>query len=211
MIWRDWERGTIIIPKAKWSQFRLVLIGLYNALLQKDFLEAKELYLQVKSAGAYKRGEAKYQSRQECIAEYCGFELDGWVSSLDKWEKYERFCSMLFCEDEDGEKTKLQLPKKNQLAYLPSNGEKDIQFCGARISFNNKSHFVQWEVQEGPNACEVARSHPIAQEFFRQLERMEWAKGTGGRIIGNDNCNVNPELKTEQKEDYVKVRFGKLI
>ena len=181
------ERGVFIIPRGEYTQFRKVFIDYYNALLQKDFLEAKALYPEVKAAGPYFRGEEKHQARVDVIKSHCKKNCLKATDEMDV--KFSRLYSMFFMEDESGGFTKLQSPKMNQIPFLPPTGDVVISFCGASISFRNSGNSVCWEVRGVESDCEVARSHPIAKEFFRRLNSMRWSGGSGGKIIRQSNVH----------------------
>ena len=186
------ERGVLVIPKAKYTLFRKVFIDYYNALLQKDFLEAKQIYPEVKSAGLYLRGEEKHQARVDVIAKHCGENLS--KEAVLNSVKFNRLYAMLFTEDDSGDQKKLQSPKMNQIPYLPPTGDVVIPVPFASISFRNSSHSVRWEVRGDEANCEAARSHPISREFFRRLTVMEWTTGSGGKISRKDSVEKYGKL-----------------
>lgn len=60
--------------------------------------------------------------------------------------------------------------------------------CG-EPSITFRGRIVTWKVPEGNHACDVGRVHPIAVAFFDALKRVNWTRGSGGKIVGNNEYN----------------------
>ncbi len=57
--------------------------------------------------------------------------------------------------------------------------------CGEpSIHFDKRK--VTWSVPENNHACDRARTHLLAREFFGLLETVTWTRGSGGDIVGNN-------------------------
>ena len=68
--------------------------------------------------------------------------------------------------------------------------------CGEPlITFDRGKRSVRWEVPEGNHARDHGRNHPIAQALFKALDRVQWTRGTGGKIVGNDEYNRDSEYE----------------
>lgn len=52
-----------------------------------------------------------------------------------------------------------------------------------------KGREVTWSVEENNHAPERANADPVAKAFFQALDRVEWTRGSGGVIVGNDEYN----------------------
>jgi hypothetical protein len=57
------------------------------------------------------------------------------------------------------------------------------------IELNHDKRTVHWSVYEGNHACEEARRTPEARRLFKALDRIQWTRGSGGTIAGNDEYN----------------------
>ena len=68
----------------------------------------------------------------------------------------------------------------------------DMRFeCGggSTLDFARKGRRIDWSVEDNNHAREYGRDHPIAQYFFGRLQRVNWTRGTGGEVWGNDEYN----------------------
>ena len=77
--------------------------------------------------------------------------------------------------------------------------------CGAR--FDRAQRTVHWSVEENNHSCDRAYETWLAKALFPALARVEWTRGTGGTIVGNDEYN------RDSREDggggnYPKRSFG---
>jgi hypothetical protein len=70
--------------------------------------------------------------------------------------------------------------------------------CGSEcgIIFKPDGHSVSWYVGENNHARDYGREHPLAKLFFRELEELNWTRGSGGEIIGNDEYNQDAGYAT---------------
>ncbi len=53
---------------------------------------------------------------------------------------------------------------------------------GAYISFSPKEKTVHWSVSENNHAVECAGISPVTKALFMALSKVEWVRGTGGKI-----------------------------
>jgi hypothetical protein len=87
-------------------------------------------------------------------------------------------------------------PLKTDFAPLPW---KTVAFtaswdeCG--VTFDLKARTVRWGVSENNHAVERARESWLGRAFFRALDRVNWTRGTGGTIVGNDEYNSDSEYE----------------
>ena len=80
-------------------------------------------------------------------------------------------------------------PRKNDFPLL-GRDKKSIDVGGeACIAFNDDSRTVVWRVSENNHACDYAHEHPMGKAFFQAMSQVNWTRGTGGTIIGNDEYN----------------------
>jgi hypothetical protein len=63
-----------------------------------------------------------------------------------------------------------------------------------------------WSVSENNRAVEDARESPVGRAFFGALRRVEWTRGSGGTLWGNDE--YNQEGYGEGGGNYVTAEYG---
>jgi hypothetical protein len=98
-------------------------------------------------------------------------------------------------------------PRKNAFKMLKQNAEGVPVGHEAGITFVKKLRTVIWSVYENNHAVENAHNHPTGKEFFRRLNRVEWTRGTGGEIVGNDEYNTDSR-EAGRGANYVTSRYG---
>lgn len=59
----------------------------------------------------------------------------------------------------------------------------------ASITLDAKARAVRWTVYENNHAREHARDHKLAKTLFYALNHIDWTRGSGGEIVGNDEYN----------------------
>lgn len=84
---------------------------------------------------------------------------------------------------------KILKPKKSDYKQLPLTRDCTIDLPDASITLNNKTKTVTWDVPENNHARAHARGHYVAKALFRALDRVDWKRGSGGQIVGNDEYN----------------------
>jgi len=190
----EWERGDIVIPASEWSAFRKALIKAWNDDKEKDLADALAVLPKIKEAAKGKRSEEKYKAEKNTLGTFCWVQVkNGWVDGKEKdTYRYHRLHGLLFSRkegDPHGARTELVTPKKKDMGLLPLTGDAVLQLHGASISLSNASRTVTWEVGENNHACEYARSQPLAKLLFEMLHDITWTRGSGGKIVGNDEYN----------------------
>lgn len=188
----DWEHGTIKLPAGAMKRVRDEVISTYNAARQTVFELALAVLPDVLAAGKRKRN---FDYRHVAYT-----LLERRANSTEANEAID----LLFSED----KGKPKKPKKKAIGLLPKRAE-SVQFEDACITFNADGRHVSWDVGENNRACEHAREHRVGRAFFRALNNVEWTRGSGGRIVGNDEYNQDNEYEGGGS-NYVTARFGPL-
>jgi hypothetical protein len=191
----EWESGTIKIPAKEWSKFRTAIIKASNELQTRGFELAKALYPKIKKA----KPKNNWESPMESV-----FEAER-ISNED--ERYDVVYSLLNTYDQEQRKHVLRRPMKSNLNLLPTSKSGSVRCGEACISLDNDSKSVTWDVPENNHACDSARSHSLAKEMFRLLERITWTRGSGGTIIGNDEYNRESDC-AGGGGNYVKETFS---
>jgi len=192
-----WESGTITIPAKEWATFRKGLLAAWNAKQEGILAEAKALVPKLRAAAKGKRGDKRFQEQKAALYRHCGFTLRSWGWECPSDEVRERFDTMrrlLFVFDPKlgpgaYDRTKLVTPKKLALDLKPVSKDADIHLPDASVHFRNKGRTVEWDVPENNHAVENARDHWFAKKLFAALRRIEWTRGSGGQIVGNDEYN----------------------
>lgn len=80
--------------------------------------------------------------------------------------------------------------------------------CGeAEIRFDPTKKTVSWDVPDNNHACEHAREHPVAAALFDALDRVNWTRGSGGQIVGNNEYNQDNDYEGGGA-NYVTSEYG---
>lgn len=162
------EHGTITIPTAEWKRLRESILTENNRLEERFFASMQAIHAWAKANR--KRGE----SPKACIERCPAFEkLDCDAS----W----RAARLLFSKAGN-----LQKPKRKDLKILPLTKSATLDFEDATVHLSNKNRTLTWHVDENNHACERAREHPMGIVVFACLNRVNFTRGSGGTIVGND-------------------------
>lgn len=114
----------------------------------------------------------------------------------DWYDTYMLILDALFPFHEKGaRRTSPQKPKKKDFPKLASTKVKTLTADEARLSFNHIAKSVTWSVNENNRAVESARRTWLAQALFSALDRVAWTRGSGGKIIGNDEYNRDSDYE----------------
>jgi hypothetical protein len=175
----EWERGTIKIPAKEWSKFRKSIITEHNRLEDERLAEALRAHAKLLAAKKGKRG----------------FDVYGYANN-DMNLSYQ-VLRLLFSYNKDTRKQKFRKPKKKDLDKKPVSKDclLNVGESEASIFFNSPTHTVEWDVGENNHACDNAHEQPLAKLFFRKLNNMNWTRGSGGKIIGNNEYNRDSEYE----------------
>lgn len=202
----EWEAGTIKLPAA---EFPKVYKAVLNAAKQRNEravtlcgnfwkeLPAKakkdpDLYGAHAMAFAYGNQLNDYGYKPD-VPNYRGIS-DGRQNSIAE-DIYYTLISVTFGgRSSYPGRTRLQQPRRVTKAYVekkwPATNRTTTFHCGeSTIRFDKQSHCVHWEVAENNHARDYGREHEIAQAFFTALRKVHWTRGSGGKIIGNDEYN----------------------
>ena len=93
----------------------------------------------------------------------------------------------MFSHDSEKNKWKFHKPKKNLLDKKPLTKDCLLSLGGSAIIFKDRT--VIWDVAENNHAVQDERARPLAKFFFRKLDNLTWTRGSGGKIVGNDEYN----------------------
>ena len=182
----EWENGTIKIPTKVFASLRRDFINGYNEIQQRKMNNLKTWRETALRDGKGKRNYS-FKDRMLCMC-------NGWDE--------EQLVEMLFDENR-----KPKMPTKKMFNFV--NG-KDFSFDigEAGIGFSSKDHAVSWSVYENNHACDTAHGMAEAKLFFRLLSNINFTRGSGGVIVGNDEYNRD-DYNEGGGGNYVKMTFGK--
>ena len=175
-----WEIGTVKIPNSQWKEFKNSIYKVFNFIIEKDFAIALDVYQKVTENA---KGKRKFNYRNEIILKTSEYNLR--ADSVARIEK------SMFPEDSFRKKP-LKPKKKNFCPATNRTLEFDLENCSITLSNDNKT--FSWQVNEGFNAVEEARSHPLARAAFNALEEIVWIRNSGGVILANP---LNKEATTK--------------
>lgn len=185
----DWESGTITIPAKAWPAFKKALRDGFNKIAEQDLVILGRIHAAVTAAIKGQRlpnlqgilsGEI-YRTQRN----WRGFDDEVYPMKLIRGFEVE---SVLLVRDATTNRYRLKAPRKSDLPFCNSKTV-TFQFGEARISLDDASRQVRWDVPENNHACEEARSSAVGELFFGLLAEMDWTRGSGGYIVGNDEYN----------------------
>jgi hypothetical protein len=198
----NWERGTIKLPSTAYASFRKSFITSVCVQEQKEFdLCAKAI--------------AQYRARKSLLAPGDALQRDVYgvlhsavlnpTGNLTRGEPAEPVLDLFRISrlvthdfvDSTGELT--GVPRKQAVALdsvraltkklAPlSSVSKTRAFHTSELSvtFDDAAKTVTWDVQDNNHAVERARKSFFGQLLFGMLDKVQWTRGSGGKIVGND-------------------------
>ena len=173
----EWESGTIKIPADQWPSFKKSLIETYNKKqisLHKVALDVYEK-LMVES-----KGKRKYDFDSKIRELVCIHNNS--TEYPDEYNDYRLLNFAMLPVNKSGKPSK---PKNKDFALKTNRSDT----FGPNITIDNKKRTVTWLVDENNHACESARATYMGAALFQLLNSMNWKRGSGGKIIGNDEYN----------------------
>lgn len=84
-----------------------------------------------------------------------------------------------------------------------------LLYLGARLVLDEKTRTVRWVVPENNHAVDFAWRHPMGKAFENALRKVRWVRGTGGKLVGNDEYNRDSRYEGGGA-NYVTRRYGPL-
>lgn len=185
----NWEAGTIQLPKSKFAGIRRQFIKDYNDIMQRELDNGKRLREHVLTTFKGKRGVDWWMRLQDAAGRF-GVSL----------ETVSKMCAG------NGNK-KPRTPNKKLLEF--ANG-KTLSFSldgEGVIIFNLDNKTVTYDVWENNRSVERARESKVGQLFFKTMSRIEWTRGSGGELYGNDEYNKHESYGGSGGGNYVTATF----
>lgn len=181
---REWEKGEVRIPAGEWSGLKRLILSSWNDYRERVFRLAMAVYA--------KTGSPLHGTWDQISS--------AWVrvgrASDDELDAIER---LLFPRGARPDTARPRKPTRKQLdVVLPKATRRTFVYRlhhNALILLRDKDRTVVWQVEEGNHACDRAREHPVASDFFRALAKVRWKRGSGGVIFGNDEYRRDAEFE----------------
>lgn len=220
----EWERGTIQFSAKEWPGFRKLMIRVWNEHQEKIHEVAKKAHLAAKAAAKGKRGANRQPLVLAAIAQECGGYMDdhefqpgkkydGWGSysvNDEAQELWGAVTSLILCgKIWKNEATDTKNPQKKNLKIYPVSKGCTISYGECSVTFDNESRSLSWYVDENNHSRYRAHEHWYTKRLFHELNQVTWTRGTGGKIIGNDEYNRDADYEGGGG-NYVTHSFGPL-
>lgn len=176
----EWENGTIRIPSKEWASLKKKVREAWNDLQERAHSTALEIWNDVKTGTPYERALRKRNRPLYSRALY--------TSDPKKPLPHEVEWKIRDSIFRGKRGNKVYKPRKKD---FPKKTNRDTLFIRGdwAIRFNNEAKNVIWDVSENNRARDHARRDPVVQAFFKALSLVEWTRGSGGKIVGNDEYN----------------------
>lgn len=174
----NWESGTIKLSTAEFPKVRKALFDAANTERARTFSRATELWKRLKAGE--KPDAVRHNEGDNELIDGLFREV---TTAPDGNKTYTRRTTPL-------------MPRKKDFAPLPW---KTLVFRASwaegTVSFDPKARTVRWSVSENNHAVERARESWLGRAFFTALSRVNWTRGTGGTIVGNDEYNRDSDYE----------------
>lgn len=188
-----WESGTLQIPTRAWKPLRDALCKAFNE--RQDLLFAAALRGHAAVEAAFQQAKAAKQPapRLSVVTDSPAFmdaiALPRHQPSIDYDEAW-RIQRALSTQPADRQQPpKLRRPLKKDFAHAVASKQADYAASDGSIHLDPKAHTLTWAVSENNHAVESARASFMGQTLFALLSKVEWTRGSGGTIVGNDEYN----------------------
>ena len=196
----DWEHGAIKIPAPQMPRFRTAVVKAYNYNEVHERETASNAFHELKDL-------AKGQRKFDYLAalEETSFKLHSSTAVLGPTiEHTPRTAAALGLTWYN--RTKLRYPNQ-RFPTFTIRDTNTLHRDGWRIVFARTPSVVCWDVFEGRDACAKAHDDRFVQDFFQLLGKVDWVRGSGGEILGNDAHNALSR-DAIQAEPYLLHRYG---
>jgi hypothetical protein len=188
----EWESGTIVIPSKEWAGFKKNLRKAFNDIQTEAFESAKRIYeaLMAKAKGKRNIKRETWDKWWEELATRSSGFGSRFRSDIPHRTAIYDVLGMDNLTGFGGRDKTVTRPKRPMKKDFPLvNGKTTYFNVGHEASIhlsNDKQRSVTWDVPENNHAREHAREEALAGKFFALLNRITWTRGSGGKIIGND-------------------------
>lgn len=201
----DWEAGTLKLPTAAWTAFKRGMQEGVKQMYATDFELAVilhgELARRHKGLSGYELSVAfaAELNRTDRILGRSGPETRP-TYDFEILERDAVECIVLG-------RARQPVLRKPQKTDVPVVNARTLIFWEDEmcIKLDNASRTVHYHSGDNNHQVERARSTMTAQLFFKLLSKIQWTRGTGGKLMGDDEYNRKSRGAT-----YVTARYGPL-
>lgn len=214
----NWEEGTIKLPSAAYVPFRKAFLAAVMAREALEFGMAQAVIERIRSKALALPEGRTLDHRVQAVL------LDRAETAARSAPQYELFDAWQIARvvSHDTPPPDPTKPKWNQPALIPrksvkalrknmlamSNGKtRHFYAHEAEVTFADVERTVTWSVSENNHAVERAREGFLGRTLFAMLSKVQWTRGSGGEIAGNDEYSRDAR-GSGQGCNYVTARYG---
>lgn len=190
----EWEEGSFKLSCKEWPKFKKRFRDAWNASLEKAYDHACDLQKRALAAKKGKRNVYWFDVLRDLKVETSGgWGLSGYHGAYKNTFDLDHHHLITRSMGYDGVSTWKTRPLKPKKKDFPKVTNKTMRFerGDACVLFHDKQRSVTWLVPENNHACDAARESILGRVFFGALEKVEWSRGTGGEIVGNDEYSTD--------------------
>lgn len=172
----EWESGTIKLPAKEYGRVLHEVREAHDREMEKRLTAATRLYDGLKALKVTTREQVYRFPRPDAV--------DRLLETEAGRELYLLFDNSKPITPKD----RIRKPRRKD--YAPATS-KTVAFNADEASavFIKAARSIEWHVSENNHARERGRSTWLGRVLFTALGRVQWVRGTGGKIIGNDEYN----------------------
>lgn len=215
----EWEEGTLQLSQIGYRKLTTELFAAVNAMREEDFSTLERLRKAILEAGKGSRGRDWGALFDEQMEKTDAINSWGYASTYRKpvfefhtMQTWDARSKLVETRDPATGKLSTHAPKavkKSDFAPLSTRSTKSLSAGEGTISFDPANRLVRWHVSKNNHACRDARDSKVGQAFWKALGKVEWTRGTGGVIVGNDEYNSD-DRSNGGGANYATGRFGPL-
>jgi hypothetical protein len=199
----DWEQGIIKIPAPQMPRFRTEVVKIYNYNETHERDIACNAFHGLKALAKGQRNFDYIAALEETLP---GSSSSAAALETAIWHTPRTAAALGLTWYN---RTKLHYPGQRFEMFTIRNTD-TLHRDGWRITFLRDIRMVCWDVVEGHSACAKAHDDRFVQSFFKLLDKVDWVRGTGGEILGNDTYN-SLSRDPMQAEPYLLRKYGTYI
>jgi len=185
----EWEKGEFKLPSAEWAGFKASIREAVNRSNTAKYEAAVKVHEQLVTSLKGKRGVDPWQAAWE-IAAGMGTGHGIYRQPTFAEDDVNDIVSAVVDRKWSGNKlvAKVRKPQKKQ---FPQHGNNvtELRSSECSLHFDNETRTATWRVEENNHSCDRARESVLGRALFKALDKVNWTRGTGGRIWGNDEYN----------------------
>lgn len=185
----EWEKGEFKLPSAEWAGFKAAIREAVNHSNAAMYEAALKLHGELGAALKGKRGADVWDTAWDLMDKLYGGSRYHHAPRFGEDETM-AIVEAVVQRSWSGNKqiTKVRKPQKKQFPQHGNNVTSfDLGECS--VHFDNATRTATWRVEENNHACDRARESALGKALFAALDKVNWTRGTGGRIWGNDEYN----------------------